>query len=96
MSYDRPYIQTSNQYKRETNKETPVRNIYYGEVVSIDDPNEGGRIKVRIPDLNNKTSVDQLPFALPMLPKFFWILPQVGELVRIFIEDIRYPQRGRT
>jgi hypothetical protein len=96
MSYDKPYIQTTSQYKKETNKETPVRNIYYGEVVSIDDPNEGGRIKVKIPDLDNKTSVDQLPFALPMLPKFFWILPQVGELVRVFIEDTRYSQRGRT
>lgn len=95
MSYDKPYLQTSNPYRKLTNKENPVRNIYYGEVVSVDDPYEGGRIKVKIPDFDNKTPNNDLPFALPMLPKFFWILPQVGEVVRVFIEDIRYPQRGR-
>jgi hypothetical protein len=93
--YDKKYIQQSNPYKKETNKENAVRNIYYGEVVSIDDPNEGGRIRVKIPDFDNKTGNDQLPFAYPMLPKFFWIIPQVGEVVRVFIEDTRYPQRGR-
>lgn len=95
MSFEKKYIQTSDPYKKETNKETAVRNIYYGEVVSIDDPNEGGRIRVKIPDFDNKTPNNQLPLALPMLPKFFWIIPQVGEVVRIFIEDTRYPQRGR-
>lgn len=95
MSYEHKYIQTSNPYRKDNNKENPVRNIYYGEVISIDDPNEGGRIRVKIPDFDNKTSNDQLPFAMPVLPKFFWIIPQVGEVVRIFIEDTRYPQRGR-
>jgi hypothetical protein len=93
--YDKKYIQQSNPYKKETNKENPVRNIYYGEVISIDDPNQGGRIRVKIPDFDNKTGNDQLPFAYPILPKFFWIIPQVGEVVRVFIEDVRYPQRGR-
>ena len=95
MSFEKKYIQTSDPYKKETNKETAVRNIYYGEVVSIDDPNEGGRIRVKIPDFDNKTPNEHLPLAMPMLPKFFWIIPQVGEVVRIFIEDTRYPQRGR-
>ena len=95
MSYEKKYIQTSNPYAKITNKENPVRNIYYGEVVSIDDPNEGGRIKVKLPDFDNKTPNADLPLALPMLPKYFWILPQVGEVVKVFIEDVRYPQRGR-
>lgn len=95
MSYEKKYIQTSDPYKKETNKENAVRNIYYGEVISIDDPNEGGRIRVKIPDFDNKTPNNNLPLAMPMLPKFFWIIPQVGEVVRVFIEDTRYPQRGR-
>lgn len=95
MSYEKKYIQTSNPYGKITNKENPVRNIYYGEVISLNDPNEGGRIQVKIPDFDNKTQNNQLPLAMPMLPKFFWILPQVGEVVRVFIEDSRYPQRGR-
>jgi len=93
--YDKHYIQTSNPYKKQTNKENPVRNVYYGEVVSIVDTAEGGRIAARIPDLDTKTNDAQLPLAMPMLPKHFWILPQVGEVVRIFLEDTRYPQRGR-
>jgi len=93
--YDKKYIQQSNPYGKTTNKENLTRNIYYGEVSSIDDPNEGGRIRLRIPDFDNKTPNDQLPFAYPILPKFFWIIPQVGEVVRVFIEDIRYPQKGR-
>jgi hypothetical protein len=95
MEYEKHHLQTSNPFKKETNKENPVRNIYYGEVVSIDDEYEGGRIRARIADLDNKTSNENLPLAMPMLPKHFWIIPQVGEVVRIFIEDIRYPQRAR-
>jgi hypothetical protein len=38
---------------------------------------------------------DDLPWCYPMLPKFFHIYPQVGEVVRIFIEDIKYPRTSR-
>ncbi len=92
---EQKYIQTSNPYGRDVNKENAIRNIYYGEVVSVKDDVEGGRIKVRIPDLDNKTVDDQLPFAYPAIPKFIHMYPQVGEVVRVFIEDVRYPQRGR-
>jgi len=81
-------------------RETPVyatiqRTIYYGDVVSIQDDTDGGRIKVRIPDLDNKTSDANLPWAYPLLPKFFHVYPQVGEKVRIFLEDINFPERSR-
>lgn len=89
------YIQTSRPYNKDTNKETSVRNIYYGEVVSIDDQYDGGRIKVRIADLDNKTLDGNLPYAYPAIPKFMHMYPQVGEIVRVFIEDVKYPQRGR-
>jgi len=89
------YIQTSRPYSKDTNKETSIRNIYYGEVVSIDDQYDGGRIKVRIADLDNKTIDNNLPYAYPAIPKFMHIYPQVGEIVRVLIEDVRYPQRGR-
>lgn len=89
------YLQKSDVYNKLTNKENSIKNIYYGEVVSIDDQYDGGRIKVRIADLDNKTTDNQLPFAYPAIPKFLHMYPQVGEMVRIFIEDVRYPQRGR-
>jgi hypothetical protein len=92
---EKKYVQSSDPYSRQVNKENNVKNIYYAEVVSIDDVTDGGRIKVRIADLDNKTLDDQLPDAYPAIPKFLHIYPQVGEIVRVFIEDTRYPQRGR-
>lgn len=88
-------ILQSDPYKRDVNKQKEVRNVYWGEVVSIDDPTDGGRIKVRIGDLDNKTPNENLPFAYPLLPKHFHIYPQVGEVVRIILEDVNYPQRSR-
>lgn len=89
-------INTSNPYKVEGTTISTTRTIYYGEVMSIDDPTDGGRIKVKIADLDNRTSsINDLPWCYPMLPKFFHIYPQIGEIVRIFIEDMKYPQRSR-
>lgn len=72
-----------------------TRTIYYGEVVSIEDDTETGRIKVRIPDLDSKILSENLPDCYPILPSFFYVLPKLGEAVRVFIEDVKYPYRGR-
>jgi len=94
MQYEKPVIQTSNPYKLD-GTQTITRTIYYGEVTSIEDETDGGRIQVRIQGFDNKTGNDDLPWCYPMLPKFFHVYPQVGEMVRIFIEDIKYPERSR-
>jgi hypothetical protein len=94
MAYDRPIIQTSDPFKK-VGGYNHTRTIYYGEVISIDDPTDGGRIQVKIPDLDNRTGNADLPYCYPMLPKFFHLLPQVGEMVRVFIEDIKFPERSR-
>jgi len=93
-AFDKPIIQTSNPFKKLGTYQV-TRTIYYGEVISIDDPTDGGRIQVKIPGLDNQTGNDNLPYCYPMLPKFFFLIPQVGEIVRIFIEDIKYPERSR-
>ena len=96
MSYEKKYLQTSDPYKKTTDTISDVRNVYYGEVVSIDDPTDGGRIKVKILGLDNKvTDISELPYCFPMLPKFFHVFPKVGEMVRVFLEDVNLPQRGR-
>jgi len=95
MAYDKPIIQTSNPYKSVGTPESNTRTIFYGEVINIEDQTDGGRIQVKIPSLDNRTSNDDLPWCYPLLPKFFHIYPQVGEMVRVFIEDARYPERSR-
>jgi hypothetical protein len=95
MPFDKPIIQTSDPYQQIGTHISVTRTIYYGEVVDIIDPTDGGRIRVKIPDLDNKTSNPDLPWCYPMLPKFVHVFPKVGEYVRIFIEDVKYPQRSR-
>ena len=95
MGYDKPIIQTSNPNKKENASIVRNRTIFYGEVISIDDQTDGGRIKVRIPELDNRTSDEDLPWSYPLMPKFFHIYPRVTEMVRIFLEDTKFPERSR-
>lgn len=95
MGFDKPIIQTSNPNKREHPSIVRNRTIFYGEVMDITDETDGGRIKVRIPELDNQTANDNLPWSYPLMPKFFHVYPQVGEMVRIFLEDNKFPERSR-
>ena len=95
MGYEDKIIQAGNPLRNDINKKDATRTIFYGEVIDIVDETQGGRIKVRILDIDNATSNNNLPWAYPMLPKFFHIYPKVGEMVRIFFEDIRYTERSR-
>ncbi len=61
-----------------------------GEVVSIDDPNYLGRIQVRIKGPRSRGGDDgiidtDLPWAFPLLPKFFGSQPKPKEAVFIFV-----------
>lgn len=94
MPFEKPILQTTPS-SRPIGSFEEKRNIYYGEVISIEDEFDGGRIKVKIPGLDNRIANKDLVWAYPLLPKFFHVYPQVGEMVRIFIEDINYPQRSR-
>lgn len=96
MPFNKPYIQQTNQYRREDIRTGSVsRSIYYGEVVSIDDAEDGGRIQVRIVDLDNNTINEALPWCYPLLPRFFHLYPQIGEVVRIILGDIKQPDSTR-
>lgn len=68
------------------------RTIYWGEVIAVED---NGNIKVRIPNLDNTVTNADLSECYPLMPKFIHFYPKIGEVVRIFIEDINYPQRSR-
>lgn len=95
MGFDKPIIQTSNPNKKEHTSIVRNRTIFYGEVIDISDRTDGGMIKVRIPELDNRTANNDLPWSYPLLPKFFHIYPQVGEMVRVFLEDTKFSERSR-
>lgn len=70
--------------------------IIIGEVVSLNDPNGGERIKVRIrPNDNKILNDDNLPFAYPLLPKMFHVKPKLHETVFVILADDKdtYSQR---
>lgn len=60
-------------------------NIKIAEVISVDDSQKGGRIKVRIHPEDNKKPQSEIQYALPLLPKIFHIIPKVGEAVLILL-----------
>ncbi len=95
MPFDKPIVQTSNPFKQYGGQISNTRSIFYGEVMSIDDKTDGGVILVKIPDLDLKVDNENLPKCYPLLPKFFHLYPKVGEIVRVFIEDVKYPNKSR-
>lgn len=57
------------------------------EVISVDDETDARRIKVRLKPEDNKLSDDELPYAVPLLPKVFHIMPKVGESVYVITRN---------
>lgn len=75
-----------------TSEVPTLKNVQIGIVVSIDDPLGMNRIKVSIPGPANKggddgTSLDLLPWCIPMTPKFFTSVPKLNELVFVIFLD---------
>lgn len=98
MPYEKPLIQQSNNpYRKSTiTTDKVTRTIYYGKVVQNTDSLDAGRIKVRIKGLDDKiTNYDSLPWAYPLLPKFYHGYPKPDEIVRILIEDPNTPYVNR-
>lgn len=73
-------------------KNEPI--IRYGEVVFIDDEFDAGRIKVKIKNIDDKYDIPDIPYCYPFLPKFFSVMPKLGEMVKvIFLSDNNYKDR---
>jgi len=58
--------------------------IQRGKVVSIDDSDDAGRIKVRVIGVDNNKVDSETYYAFPMLPKHINIVPKLKEAVLIF------------
>lgn len=69
--------------------------FYYAEVVDITDPAGAGRIRARIKLVDDvwKTD-DSLPWSYPLIPRFFNVVPQIGEGVRLFLYNVSNDPAG--
>lgn len=71
-----------------SNPTRPVISFYRAMVESINDPDNKGRIKVRLPILDNEVPLDKLKWYNPAISGSFLCLPKVGEQVFVSFEDI--------
>lgn len=77
------------------NNDKISNNFYYGVVINISDPLDSYRIQVRIKGVDDKYSDNDLPWCAPFMPIFLNILPQLNELVKIFIPKLTEPLTRR-
>ena len=68
--------------------------IKMGQVESIEDNLDGGRIKVRLAEDQNR-SLSELPYAFPLNPKVFQCIPKVGEGVLVIASQSGNAQSQR-
>lgn len=62
--------------------------IRLAQVVSVDDNYGCDRIKVRLPyEDRTNTTTDSLPWCFPLLPKMLHIMPKVGEMVLVLLQQ---------
>jgi len=64
------------------NNDTTI--VHRGKVVSTDDPDDAGRIRVRIMGIDNDDTDNEIFYAFPMLPKYLNIVPKQHEAVLLF------------
>lgn len=96
MTTSRIDIKTDSNGK-DNKKIRTTHNIYNGVVISNEDIFDKGIIKVRVQGIDDKFNVpdSNLPNCYPYLPKFFHIIPKIGEVVNVLLSDIDKPNTLR-
>jgi hypothetical protein len=83
---------TNDYYKHQSDG----RVFQMGVVESSEDSSDAGRIQVRIKGVDDHIgNTEALPYAFPLIQKFFHVIPQVGETVWIFTPDTKQLQSNR-
>jgi len=63
----------------------------YGTVIDVNDSLDGDRVRIHIKGVDpSKFSVNDIPYAFPLLPKTFHCKPKVGEIVLVFTKTGSY------
>ncbi|MFW6219257.1 MAG: hypothetical protein ACOC33_00185 [bacterium] len=95
MAYERRREIDNPSYNINRNEVPTLKNLYFGTVKSIEDDAQGLRIKVKIPEFDKKIADEDLKDCIPLIPKFFYILPKINEIVLILISDKNKPYSNR-
>jgi hypothetical protein len=68
--------------------------LYPGKIISVDDPDFQGRIKVAVPALTGSMTEALNAFAYPLYPPGFFLPPKVGDTVEVMFDsgDPRAPR----
>jgi hypothetical protein len=70
-------------------------NVYYGEVISVEDKSRNGIIKVRISNIDGNVADADLPPCYPIFNQaFFRVVPKIGE--RVYVQLARKYNSDRT
>ena len=73
-----------------------IKNFRVGRVIDLHDEQGGDRIKVALEPVDNfKSSVEEIDYAIPCLPKFLHIKPKLEERVLVITEDPSNPDSQR-
>ena len=69
-----------------------TRSLHQAKVVEI---LQGHRLRVRIDGIDNRLKDADLPICAPLLPLFFKVNPEFGEVVDVFLPDTSQPFEDR-
>ena len=62
-----------------------IEDVRYCPVISVDDETDSGLIKVRLHPYDDDKTINEIPYAFPLLPKMFYVKPKVLEGVLVFL-----------
>jgi hypothetical protein len=60
--------------------------VNFGEVVDTNDVNDGGRIKIRVLEVDGTTPYTDIPYSFPLLPKTIQTVPKLGETCLVIFQ----------
>jgi len=82
-------------YNKSGGKRLETTIFYYGKVVANTDELGANRVKVRIAGIDDTITTPDLGYAFPLVQKFVHVVPKIGEMVLVFIPDVKNPHIDR-
>jgi hypothetical protein len=93
--YDKQTILDRQTSSSTNNNKNITKTIHKGVVISVEDRENGKRIKVRLTGIDDGVNDEDLPFCYPLLPFNLTIIPTERSIVRIILSDVSSPFQDR-